>query len=136
MADDARDLIARAARGAGIDERALSLEALGRRRLEVGGLPIFVLCSVGLLLGLDPTSDAGETAWVSPAGLRLAVVAPVLGVVACAGTARVDEAEGGGAAFRVALERRVEPEDRNDYRTQDALVLMEETGRCPVGLES
>lgn len=84
MADDARDLIARAARGAGIDERAPSLEALGRRRLEVWGLLIFVLCSVGLLLGLDPTSDSQGTTWVSPAGLRLAVVALVLGVAAYA----------------------------------------------------
>lgn len=84
MVDDARDLIARAARGAGVDERAPSLEALGRRRLEVWGLLIFVLCAVGLLAGLDPTSASGKTTWVSPAALRLAVLALVFGVSAYA----------------------------------------------------
>ena len=82
MSQRSGELIAREARGAGLDASSVpTLEALERRRLQLWALVVFVLCAVAVV-AVVASLGAGDdaTRWVSPSSLRFTIVALVLGV--------------------------------------------------------
>ena len=86
MAQHSGDLIAREARGAGLDARSMpTLESLERRRLQLWALVVFVLCAVAVVAVVASLGSGDDaTRWVSPSSLRFTIVAMVLGVSAYA----------------------------------------------------